>query len=247
MVKQGVFYLCASVAIVCLTVTSASAETLLDAILRFTGIAANPSQLRDDIQGDIWIYSLGQEAQGRLEEDQITAEGGYRSPVFFSDGASVLATRNEALVRVPVNGGGAETLQVVKGIIKIVEFDRADSDRVLVLRTKEGDSLPAAELISLRTGITINLSHDQRSEQATQLVERLLSWNRVYDGTAAHGVITLTVEKSAKTKKGRVLRDSTVNVVIGGRTVRGLHCEGVFCDQPSLSPDGQRIALIKGE
>lgn len=245
--KQGVFYLCASVATVCLTVTSASAETLLDAILRFTGIAANPSQLRDDIQGDIWIYSLGKDAQERVEEDQITAEGGYRSPVFFPDGASVLATRNEALVRVPVNGGGAETLQAVKGIMKIVEFDPSDLDRVLILRTKEGDNLPAAELISLRTGMTINLSYDQRSGQATQLVERLLSWNRVYDVTPAHGPITLTVEKSAKTRKGRVLRDSTVNVVSGGRTFRRLHCEGVFCDQPSLSPDGHRIVLIKGE
>src|SRR5215471_16999050 len=83
-------------------------ESFWRRILRIAGISATPGSMKaplDLATGEVWTIRLG---RGTLS--QLTAEGGYRSPVFLPGGDAVLALRGAELIRIPLGDAAPSPL-----------------------------------------------------------------------------------------------------------------------------------------
>src|SRR5947207_1474679 len=85
-------------------------ESLRHRLLRVTGIADNPSTLKGPEQGasgQVWLVDLVDLVS--LRSRALTAEGGYRSPIFMARN-TVLALKGSDIVRLRLSGGSPERL-----------------------------------------------------------------------------------------------------------------------------------------
>src|SRR5262245_24586198 len=91
-------------------------ESLIDRLLRISGLTAAPSQMRgpadDVLVGNIWIVP----AEGGASRG-LTTDGGYRSPIFSAADGMIYALKENALVRLPAQGGPVTNLQDAKGFM----------------------------------------------------------------------------------------------------------------------------------
>ena len=212
-------------------------ESLRHRLLRFSGIADNPSTLKGPEQGasgQIWLADIGsQRARG------LTAEGGYRSPVFMAGRTNILALNGSDIVRLPVGGGAAQRLYTIKGISKLVGFNRDAPDQLLVL-TEDSLAKPSVGWLSVKTGKILPIPYDPASSEDQRMLEHVRGWDRTYGGTRVY------VDKLSKPSLGgRPVEWTEVFLKAdAGKPINVSQGEDVDCGQPSLSADGRLLVFV---
>lgn len=214
------------------------AESFVDKMLRITGISATTGQQRpssDVKEGDIWIISLSDKLKRSL-----TSGGGYRSPVFSSEDKEVLALQGEDIVQIPVSGGTVSPLYSVKGIMKLVGFDRTDPQRLLFIAEDDDDGRTLVGLITMTDGRISYLPYDSRSRDDRRMISHLKGWKRTV------GDKTIYVETETKSGMAGHIEWTDVKLRQGGKLPQNLsRCDGTACGQPSISHDGGLVVFIR--
>src|SRR5678815_3582846 len=126
-------------------------ESFFQMLMRVAGISATPRNQRNDNLrkiGQVWVAFLNNNTRARVH----TADSGYRSPVFFPDGLSILALQGTSVVKLTISDGTKQTLFAVKGIIKLIGFDKNDLDKVLILSDEDQDACPTVGLLAVSSG-----------------------------------------------------------------------------------------------
>ena len=214
-----------------------AAETWLEKLLRVSGLAAAPGQLRgeDDAEsGSLWVADLAAAAPLRW-----TAEGGYRSPVFSVADMGLFALQNERVVSLARPAAALQLLHRVPGVLKLVGVDPQAAGELIVLR--DDSSAPLATL-SLRSGALQPLAFDRNAPQAQALLGQIRSHDR------SNGSVHVSVQTHRQQGLSRVQEWTEVSVRQGPGEVRRVsRGDGVNCSQPALSPDGRRVAFVMAE
>jgi hypothetical protein len=145
------------------------------------------------------------------------------------------------IVRLPVDGGAPLRLFTIKGIIKLVAFNRDVPDQLLIL-TEGPSSKPGVGWLSVKTGKVIPIQFDPTSSEDQRMVEHLRGWDRVYGDTSVYA------HKLTKASfSGSVERTDVFLKTRKGDAINVSRCEDANCGQPSLSADGRRVVFIKFE
>ena len=231
-------HLLAILATVALLSPAATAETMIERLLRVAGLTASPAQMRgpgDDIDpGDIWVASPGGVAPVAL-----TSGGGYASPIFSPVDGSVFALKAESVVRIPAGGGSAVALQPVAGVLKLVGFDGKSADEVVVLLDTRGGRSPLG-VLSLKSGTVTPLPYDAKSEAERRMLAQIRGQERAY------GDASVYVKTESKAGLSRTIEWTDVYLRRGAAPPQNVSaCDGVKCGQPALSRDGRRVAFVK--
>jgi hypothetical protein len=212
-------------------------ETLIQKLLRISGLTAAPSQMRgpgDEVDpGNIWIADLD-----RHTTKAVTDGGGYRSPVFSSDG-KIYALRGDTIVRISPGGGPAAPVRKASGAEKLVGFESDGADDIVVLFDTAGAASPLG-VVSLKSGRITPLPYDPKSDGQRRMVAQVRAQDRVYGDT--------TVYTKTETKRGLSRNIEWMDVYIrrgNGEPQNISGCDGVSCVQPALSPDRRSVAYVK--
>jgi hypothetical protein len=215
----------------------AGADTLLDKLLSIAGLTAAPAQLRgpgDEISvGNIWIADLE-----RRTATALTADGGYRSPVFSLAGENVYALKDGAIVRFSQDGRNGVIVQKAPGALKLVGLDPKSADEMVVL-LESGTNSPLA-VVSLKSGTMTPLPYNAKSEEQREMLALVRGQRRVYGNTSVY------LKTESKRGLSRTIEWTDVYVRRGDEEPQNVSaCGGVNCAQPALAPDGRRLAFIK--
>ena len=216
--------------------TAAAAESMVERLLRVAGLTAAPAQMRgpgDEVEaGDIWVAGTG---AGRAAA--LTSGGGYRTPVFAPDDGNIVALKGETLVRIPAGGGAAAPVQRAPGVLKLIGFDAGNADEIVVLL--DGGAAPLG-VLSVKSGKVTPLPYDAKSDAERRMLAQVRGQERTYGDAAVY------VKTESKRGLSRTIEWTDVYFRRGGSPPQNLSaCDGVNCGQPSLSPDGRRIAFVK--
>ena len=213
-----------------------AADTLLDKLLRISGLGAAPGQLRGDEgeSGSLWLARADAgEARG------LTTTGGFRSPVFTLDDAGVLALQGEALVRVNLPQGEVRVLRPAPGVSKLVGFDPLSPEELLVLM--DSAATPLAKLSLKGTAIT-TLVHDPAAPEQQRLLGQIRAQDRV------SGQTSVSVQTERRQGLSRAIEWTAIYVRQGHAAPRKLSGdESVNCSQPAISHDRQLVVFVKSE
>ena len=207
-------------------------------VLRFTGVSANPSTLKgaedEIVTGQVWLA----DAKAGTPQ-QLTADAGYRSPIFFPEGADLLVMKGEELRRISTVSREQQKVASVSGVTKLIGFDRNDPSQVLLLEEDDAGHVKV-ELLSLGTAKLTQLPYDPDSGRDRQMLEELWGWERTYPSG------TVYVKREAtQAMSGAVERSNVFWKALGGNPINVSRCELANCGQPSASADGSKIAFIK--
>jgi len=209
-------------------------------MLRISGVAYSPSTLKgpgdEVVTGEIWIADV---TSGRTRK--LTAEAGFRSPVFTPGNNEILALKAPHVVRLPVTGGEPQRVCDVAGAYKLIGFSMDDRDKVLVV-TEDEAGRSEIELLSIAGGKSFALQYDSASVEDRRMVEHLRGWDRVYGDTGVY------VKRQSKATLGGTVEWLDVFFKAGtAEAVNASRCDGVNCGQPSLSNDGKKIVFVKSQ
>jgi hypothetical protein len=216
---------------------SLSAQSLLQRLLRIAGLTAAPSQLRAPGDaagsGNIWVADLD-----RRSQQALTTDGDYRSPVFSPADGSIYALRAQTIVRVPAARTPAPI--TIAGVVKLVGFDAQNPDELIVLVKADPGRSPLA-VVSLKSGSVAPLPFDARSDEERQMLAQIQAEDRLY------GQTRLYTKRESKQGMSRKTEWTDVYVQRGTGSPENVSaCDGIMCGQPALSPDGRRVAFVKG-
>jgi hypothetical protein len=216
--------------------TAAAAESLVEKLLRVSGLTASPAQMRNPGEevdaGDVWMVP----ADGGTPV-ALTTGGGYRSPIFAPTDGSIVALRGDTLVRIPAGGGSAVPVQHAPGILKLVGFDTGNADEIVVLL--DGGAAPVG-VLSVKSGKVTPLPYDAKSNAERRMLAQVRGQERTY------GDASVYVRTESKRGLSRTIEWADVHFRRGNAPPRNVSaCDGVNCGQPALSPDGRRIAFVK--
>jgi hypothetical protein len=131
-------------------------------------------------------------------------------------------------------------LRSLPGVTKLVGLNRDDSDQMLAL-SSDSRNATGAVLVSIRTGAVTPLPHDPASSEDEVLLAHLSGWERAY------GDLRLYCEEEEKEAPGGItIRFTDVYLKRGsGAPLNLTNGNGISSCQPSLSPDGKRVAFIR--
>jgi hypothetical protein len=235
------FWLIAIVAGLLLSGPSAHAAGLLEGLLRFLGVSAAPSQMKGPdgggtaVAGRIWIVDLSDGARRPLTQD-----GGYRWPIFQSDGTAVIALRGNKVVRISLGDGKLVTLQDAPDVEKLVGVNTTQPEEVLVVRN---DAAAPLAVLSLKSGRLTTLPYDRKAKDQRQMLSHLRGETRVY------GRFRLFLQTETRpTMEGGTREWQNVYLQDGEAAPRPIsRCQDVTCHQPSLSPSSTRVAYVQSD
>jgi hypothetical protein len=180
--------------------------------------------------GEVWAIRISS-----FTVSQLTAVGGYRSPVFVPGGDSVLALRGADLVRITIVEPDPTVLFSLPHIVKLVGFSPNDPDNVLAVFEED-----RIGLVNLSTQKVMFIEHNASGEDR-DMVNSLKAWERDYGG------VCLFV-KPAEELGGYMdvyIRDRGCEVKNQGREVNLSRCRVFNCGQPSLSSDSKRVVFVR--
>jgi hypothetical protein len=210
---------------------SGEGATLLQKILKISGIAANPTGLRGSstVAGEIWITD-----QDMRNPRLLAGDAAYRTPIFTDDDSVVLALRDETLVRIPLRGSPV-ALATVQGVEKLVGIDEAG----FVLVTMKDAGVPPLALLSPSDGVLEPLPRPQTPKERL-LVEEARGDIRTY------GAIVLSVGVVQRKTMAGNIEWIDVFARTGADTAKNItECDGANCGQPSLSANGNRVVYVR--
>jgi hypothetical protein len=213
----------------------AAAESVVEMLLRISGLTASPTQLRDPepLPGDIWVVS-----PGVTPPTALTSGGSYRSPVFSAD-ATIVALKGDTVVRLASSDGTVARVCDVPGIVKLVGLDPKNDQEIVVL-LNSGRS--PVGVLSLKSGKVLTLPYDVESETERNIVANIRGQKRVYGDTS------LYVKTETKSDLVGTIEWTDVYFHRGASPPQNVSaCDGASCVQPALSPDGRRVAFVKSE
>lgn len=214
---------------------TAAEESWFTKLLRVAGITASPARLRgapdDVLVGDIWVVGVNGKAPRRL------ATGGhFRSPVFSSSDDSVLALRDDVLVRIPPGGGKPENLLTVPHAVKLIGFDENNADQLLVLL--DGSAPIGAVSISSRSVNVV--PEDPAADGAADVLAQVRGQDRNYGRSAL-----LVRTQSRRSSQDRIEWTEIYFQQGNGPPQQVTACNGASCGQPAMSSKGTLIAYIQ--
>jgi hypothetical protein len=233
--KSALF--CATVVLLSIcAATPASAESWLKRLLRISGLTASPSQMKAPEEappGNVWVADLE-----RKTSVQLTREGLYRWPVFVPGSDDVIALQRDRLVRIAPRGSLTDLGKPAR-LVKLVGFDQVDPDLLLIVVDARAAGSPLA-LFSLRRRTSNPLPFQRASAVHRQMLEHIRGQERVY------GNVTVYVKTETEEALTRTYEWSNVYLARdGGEPQNVSACRRVDCSQPSLAPDGTRVAFIQ--
>lgn len=213
-------------------------ESLLSILLKFSGIAASPSQqksLQDAFLGDISIVDM---VDGRCR--QVTTNGKFRSPVFYPDGTKILALSGDRLADIDIATGQVVLKPYhIKEIVKLVGFQKTDFDKVLLGLADMPSGLKPG-ILSLITGVVAPVRFDPMSAGDRLILSHLENWDRTYDDVEVY------VQEQSSPGFGGPIIWTDVFLKQGNSAPKKLTmCNGTSCGQPSLSFDHQQVVYVK--
>src|SRR5712691_2256473 len=218
------------------TSPSAAAQSWLKRLMRFAGLTASPGQMKapEEIDaGDVWVADVELHTV-----TQLSRNGGYRWPVFHPVSSVVLVLKDRSLVRIEPDGT-ATRLRELRNVAKLVGFDRDDPDLLLVVDDIGSSGSPLV-VLSLQSGVMRALPYDSKSGAQRRMLEHIRGQKRVY------GDATVYVNEEQKAGLARTQEWTEVYLRRGDAPPENVsRCDGVNCQQPSLSRDGRRMAFIK--
>ena len=219
-----------------LLATPASAQSLLQKLLRIAGLTAAPSQLRNPSGapvGDIWAADVTAGTRRALTEG-----GGYRSPVFSPDGSSLYALRDDVLVQL---ADGQVTMGVsIPGVLKLVGFDAAAPGELVVLLDGRDAVGTLLAVVTPHDRRIAPLAVDMNEAAERQMITYIRGDERVYQDAR---LFTRT-----ETKAGAIRPIEWTEVYLqrgAAAAVNVSRCDGANCSQPAMSPDGARVAWVR--
>lgn len=230
--------LCSALALsaVALPAHTRAAETLLERLLRISGLSAAPGQLRgpDPEPGSLWVVTPG---TGPAETaERWTSASRYAWPVFAADG-SLYALDGDSLVRITAPGLDPVRVQALPGVVKLVGFEPGAPDELIVLRHDAAAPLAA---LALRSGALRTLALDLSNPKAQHLLGRMRGQDR---GNAEW---LLLVQTQSRRGLARTLEWTDIVALSRRGDANNLsRCDGVNCSQPALSVDGRRVVFVK--
>jgi hypothetical protein len=216
----------------------AAAESLVEKLLRVSGLTLAPTHVRgpgDEIEaGNIWIVNLD-----RRSASALTVDGGYRSPTFSPAAGSVYALKGDTIVRIPPEGGAAVPVQKIPGAIKLVGFDGRSADEVVVLLDIGAAGSPLG-VASLKSGKVTPLPYDAKSDDERRILTQIRAQDRIYGNTIVY--------TKTESKRGLARNIEWTDVYLRHDNAPPQNisaCDGVNCAQPALSPDKRSVVFVK--
>ena len=228
------FMKCMVVAVAMTVPINAVADSLLDKLLRITGLTVAPGQMRseDAEPGSIWIANIE-----RSTVNQLTADSGYSSPVFSPADGRIFALKGDIVVRVPLEGSAPAAIQRVTGAVKLVGFDSKNPNEIVILL--DSGSSPLA-ILSLKDGKVRTLPYDVKSDDQQRILAQIRGQDRVYGTTRVY------LKTERKQGMSRAIEWTDVYLQRGDSMSQNVsRCNGVSCVQPSLSLDGRQVVFVK--
>jgi hypothetical protein len=216
---------------------AATADTLTEKLLRIAGLTAAASPMggapMEVEPGNLWM-AAADKGTGKA----LTTDGGYVSPIISPDGR-VYALKGGALVRLPQETGAGIVVHNVPGAVKLVGFDGASPDDLVLLLDAPSPGSPLG-VLSLKSGRVTPLPYDAASEEQRRMLAQIRGQNREYGTTRVYAKT-----ESRRGPSGR-LQWTDVYIRRGTAAPRNVSmCDGVSCVQPALSPDGLGVVFIK--
>jgi hypothetical protein len=207
-------------------------ERLLD----FIGVTDGPGQIKsaaDVAQGRLFTKDLVSGA-----ERPLTAEAGFRWPVFSLDGRTVHALRGDELVTIDVASARAlPPHRKLAKVEKLVGVDRSQRDRMLVLLK---DAAVPIGVLSLKSGKVTPLPFDPRDAEQARALGRLSSDERAY------GDDRIFVQKQSKATLSGTSEWQEIYLQSGAAPAHPISsCAGASCGQPALSVDGKQAVWVR--
>jgi hypothetical protein len=197
-------------------------------LLAFIGVSASPTAQRDGgpAVGELWVAGTAGGKARRVTERPV------RSPVFL-DADTILALADQELVRIDVARDTSSTVAAGVGLYKLVGVKRDDPGQVLAVRLDRGQPIPGIFTVS-------NGRWEPVPGAPDDLVDHLLRWTRDYGDTLLD-VRSLVHEGTL----GRRQSVTDVFVVRDHQASNVSRCAPASCGQPSLSPDGTKVAFVR--
>ena len=218
--------------------TQKKSSSFWEWVLRFTGVSASPSTLKgaedEIVTGQVWLADV--KAGTR---QQVTADAGYRSPIFFPEGPDLLVVKGEEIMRISPISREQQRVATVSGVTKLVGFDRNDPSQVLLL-TEDDAGHVRVELLFMNTGKLMQLPYDPDSSRDRQMLEDLEGWERTYPSGTVYVKREATQAMSGAVEVSNVFWKASM-----GDPMNISRCELANCGQPSASLDGSKIAFVK--
>jgi hypothetical protein len=225
-----------AVLLVCSPNVAHAESKLVARLLRILGVTLSSGQLKAPAEpGEPGRLVTKDLATGT--EHALTADGGYRWPVFSLDAKAVYALRGAEVVTIDTSSGKITRRQRVAKVDKLVGVDREQPDQVLVLRT---DHAAPLALLSLKSGKVTLLPYDPRDDEQRVMLSHLAGEERVY-GTTRVSVKTEREPTMAGTSEWQ-----EIYLQAGDAVPRAISaCAGTSCREPALSADGGHAVWVR--
>ena len=235
--RRRLLLLCSALAlpVLALPAHTMAAETLLERLLRISGLSAAPGQLRgpDPAPGSLWVVTPG---AGPAE--RWTSASRYAWPVFAADG-SLYALDGDSLVRITAPGLDTVRVLALPGVVKLVGFEPGAHDDLILLRHDTAAPLAA---LALRSGALRTLALDLGNAKAQHLLGRMRGQDR------GNAELLLLVQTQSRRGLARTLEWTDIMALSRRGDAANLsRCDGVNCSQPALSADGRRVVFVKAD
>ncbi len=216
--------------LVILPSNKAIAESLLDALMRFTGIDITTSRVRGSfINGNLWLIKINK--SGVNEPKKITDDGLYHSPLWVPGSSVILAIKENKLIQFNTDDykGGIRHVFSKKTIL--LGFDKSNANLILILQ----GSLPA--VFSLSDSQIIPLPYDKKNGEDRDALGLLLNDYRNYGNTEVF------IDKQTRADgKSSFKKINRIHIKTGDQDI-AISCTGT-CAQPALNRDGQQLVFV---
>jgi len=210
-------------------------KSILDRLMTFFGITANPTMLKDDSvieRGDIWIVSLAKGSTPR----QLTFNEFYRTPVFTPNGDSILTLKNEKLLKIPIKNPKASiVLCTLPNVTKLISFHTTSKNELLVLAYSPDNKI-APGVVYVDSGKYALLPNNNKIDQGKyqRFLHYLRSWERVYKD----GKLKIYPKTLSKRSFSGNIEWTEIFIEIDKKPPRQLtQCDKANCNQAVLSHD----------
>lgn len=211
---------------------SASASSLSEAVLRFTGISVTASQVKGSDtkeNGNLWQVKVDGARTSELK--RITSDRTYRSPLWIPRSDKILAVKENKLVQLNSDGSDEKILHPLNDSTILVGFDKHDAKSILILQ----DLVPA--VLSLDNGQIMLLPYDKQNLADRNVLDHLMNDSRDY------GTMNVFIEKqNQKDASGYFKKINKIRIKVDQEDTV-IPCPA-NCAQPALTEDGKQLVFV---